>query len=480
MDTGLPELGLKKRLICGVAWNLIATLASRGSTLVAMVIVARVLGKTQYGELGVIQSTISMFGTFAGMGLGVTSTRYIAKLRATDPLRVGRIIALTHALGWLTSGALASLLFVLAPFIANGPLSNPSLTNELQWAALLLHFSSITGVQVGTLAGFEAFKSLGRVGIIQGILSFPVIIAGVYMGGLRGAVVGMGVAQVLGYLLNLHAIRQCTRETSIDPCYRTAWRETTVLKQTAIPSMLVGIMAGPVVWWGNAVIANEPEGYAQLGSFNAVNQWKVLFTFLPAIIGSVLLPILSNTESASNKRLESVNLLGNWIIVTAAALLLMVFPGLISMLYGPEYAGTEFNRLFALMMMVSIILAYKEGIARKLIVGELLWWGMLSNFVWGIFFILAVYFYRESGASGLALAYILSYILNTVIFVPFYLRRKVISKELLASSTVLMSWVAITAVLLSVVYGRSLILSCLALVFAYYMLWITFKKFLIA
>jgi O-antigen/teichoic acid export membrane protein len=53
------------------------------------------LGKTGYGELGMIQTTVGMFGVFAGFGLGVTATKHVAEFRRSDPARAGRIIGLS-------------------------------------------------------------------------------------------------------------------------------------------------------------------------------------------------------------------------------------------------------------------------------------------------------------------------------------------------------------------------------------------------
>jgi len=40
------------------------------------------LGTVGFGELGVIQSTVGMFGVFAGLGLGMTATKYVASTAA--------------------------------------------------------------------------------------------------------------------------------------------------------------------------------------------------------------------------------------------------------------------------------------------------------------------------------------------------------------------------------------------------------------
>jgi O-antigen/teichoic acid export membrane protein len=80
------------RLARGVFWSMAGAMISRGLMLVATVAVARLLGKTGYGELGMIQSTVGMFGVFAGFGLGLTATKHVAELRQSDPIRAGRIL----------------------------------------------------------------------------------------------------------------------------------------------------------------------------------------------------------------------------------------------------------------------------------------------------------------------------------------------------------------------------------------------------
>ena len=62
------------RLAKGVFWSMAGAVISRGLMLIATVLVVRMLGKTVYGELGMIQSTVGMFGVFAGFDLGLTAT----------------------------------------------------------------------------------------------------------------------------------------------------------------------------------------------------------------------------------------------------------------------------------------------------------------------------------------------------------------------------------------------------------------------
>lgn len=61
------------RLVRGVFWSMAGSVISRGLMLCATVLGARMLGKTVYGELGMIQSTVGMFEGYAGFGLGCSS-----------------------------------------------------------------------------------------------------------------------------------------------------------------------------------------------------------------------------------------------------------------------------------------------------------------------------------------------------------------------------------------------------------------------
>ena len=67
---------LRGRFARGVAWSLIGALMSQGSNLAASVLIARLMGRARFGEYGMIQSTVGMFGIFAGLGLGYYGKYY--------------------------------------------------------------------------------------------------------------------------------------------------------------------------------------------------------------------------------------------------------------------------------------------------------------------------------------------------------------------------------------------------------------------
>ena len=70
---------IARRLARGSLWSLFGLASARILVLVAMILVARVLGRVSFGELSLIELTLGMAGLMAGMGLGDTATRFVAK-----------------------------------------------------------------------------------------------------------------------------------------------------------------------------------------------------------------------------------------------------------------------------------------------------------------------------------------------------------------------------------------------------------------
>src|SRR6266480_5058102 len=147
----LPADSLRGRFARGAVWSLIGAVISQGSNLAASVITARLLGREQFGQYGMVQSTVGMFGVFAGMGLGLTATKYVAELRVINPERAGRIIALSTAVALATATTAVVALFAVAPWLAASTLNAPHLSAVLRIATGVLFLNALNGTQTGTL-----------------------------------------------------------------------------------------------------------------------------------------------------------------------------------------------------------------------------------------------------------------------------------------------------------------------------------------
>ncbi len=58
----------------------------------------------------------------------------------------------------------------------------------------MLLLGALNGAQTGALAGFEEFRTIARINLLAGLANFPLIVTGVYLAGLRGAIVALVVS----------------------------------------------------------------------------------------------------------------------------------------------------------------------------------------------------------------------------------------------------------------------------------------------
>lgn len=422
--TALPPGSLRARFAAGTFWSLAGAVIAQSLQLAASVAVARWLGKVGFGELGILNSTVGMFGAFAGLGLGMTATKYVAEFRGRQPERAGKIFGLCMAVATLSGLVGSGILLVLAPTLAARVLNAPHLVPELRITCGLLFLNILIGVQNGTLAGVEGFADIAKVNLARGMLNLPCMVAGTVFFGLRGAVWGMVVGAAGGCLVgHLVVKRECAR-FGIPIAYRGCWEEQPILWSFSTPAFLASIIPFPAMWGANALLVNQANGYAEMGIFNAANQWRVGVMFLPAIADQVLLPILSNlygeNDSARFRKVLIANILVVGGVCLAVCLPLALLSRFIMAAYGPGFAqggwvlvALLFAAFFA---SVPVIIGCAIASIAKM------WVGFIVNAIWLVAFMAATYSWIHRGAMGLGMAYLVAYVIHAVIMTIYALK----------------------------------------------------------
>jgi O-antigen/teichoic acid export membrane protein len=404
-----------------MAWTLAGALIARGLGLIASVVAARWLGREGFGELGVIQSTVAMFGAFAGFGLGLTATKHIAEWRSSDPARAGRVIGFSGVVAAISGTVMALGVVLTAGPLAEHALAAPGLRDLLQVSAGLVFLGALNGAQLGALSGLEAFKTIARVNLWSGLASFPILIAGVWWGGLNGAVWGLVASAAVNWLFHHLALRIEARRVGVPLSFRprvNEWkREGRMLWQFSLPAMLCGFMVLPVHWIGAALLAHQPHGYAELGLFNAANQWRVAILFVPQAIAGIVLPALAGLhgQREHGRYLKvfwsNVALIGG--VALALALGVALCSGFIIRNYGAEFAGGR--GVLVLLALSAVVLSVNQVLGVDLISRGKMWQVLGCNAAWAAALLgVACWLVPAHGAFGLALALLVSYPVQSV------------------------------------------------------------------
>ena len=375
------------------------------------------VGRAAFGELGVIMSTVGMFQVFAGFGLGTTATKYVAQYRSSDPERAARVARLARVGAVSAGAAMAVGLFVLAPWLALQTLHSPHLTGLLRIGAVWLFLMAVNDAQTGLLAGFEAFGAIARANAAAGILSFPLTVVCAWQWGVAGAVWALAGAAAVSAALYRSALAREYVKAALPrrpPGWAREWRSVVAF---SVPALLAGALVAPANWVCVAMVVNQAGGYAEMGTFNAANQWRTAILFLPGALGFAALPLLTQLHAQDDRR-RFVRMLGanlgiNGGIALLAAVGVVVMGGWIMRSYGSEFAGGR--TVLALLAASAVLMAIGSVVGSAITSSGRMWYGFAFNALWAAALIGGAWVLVPSrGATGLALATLVAYGLHLV------------------------------------------------------------------
>lgn len=419
------------RFIKGAFWVLLGAILSRVFTLLASVAAARMLGKLGFGQFGMIQSTIGMFGTLAGFGLGLTAAKYVAESRHQDTAAASRVITLSSVFALFSGFVLALALWWCSPWLADRILHAPELGSSLRVASVLLFVAAQTGAQTGCLSGFEAFYRIALINVICGVLSLPVTFGCVEVGMLSGAVWAQLIINILMWFLNQHALIQVAREECIQlftPLSRNDWR---IVWAFSLPAALGGTLVGPITWFCNMLLVNGPNGYGELALYNAASQWRAALLFIPATLGNLFLPMLASLWGQADEASFRKVLWGGLALNTACGIVFGFPLALLSKrvmgAYGPGFA--EGWPVLVLVASASAIISVNNQLSRIVASVGRMWASFGFDAAWALTFLMFCYLLvprRQSVGMGWALLF--SAILQLTVQM-YYLKRYILGES---------------------------------------------------
>lgn len=407
--------GLGERFARGVLWSLIGTVAARGVTLVSSVVIARLLGPIGFGEYSAVQSTVGVVLVVAGLGLGITATKYVAELRHVDPARTSRMIALCGTVALVAGGVIATVLIAFAPTIATNVLAAPQLASALRVSAVIVVFGTLVSMQAGALAGFEAFDTIARIRLVIAPIGVAMMIVATYIAGVTGAIAGLGAVQVLNWLVNRRALG--LRSEGLGR-FRFVWprsEERRALYTYSAPSVLNSLLIAITNWAAVAALVNSKGGYIQMGIFGAANQWLLALLVVPTIIGQVIFP--HATRVIGEGRRSSLRLLRHATLVSAAVSLPIVVVGcalspILMRAYGIAFSNSS-TTLVVVLITAGLMAVQTPAIWIVSAAGRM--WLLLATYVvWSVVFVGATVLTLQWGALGLASSRLAAYVVHSL------------------------------------------------------------------
>lgn len=404
------------RIAKGAFWGTMGTIATRSITIILSFVLARILGKEGFGEYGIINNTAVMISSFAGLGIGSTVTRYVASLKVREPKRAGKIIGLSSIITWVSAIIYSGVFIYFAPWLATTTLGAPQLAPMLQISSISIGFGVVNSVQVSTLTGLESFKVNSILNTIFGIIQSVLVVILAWYAGVKGAVLGLAFASGFTVITYYIVSRQDLNKARIKITFKEAWTEWRILVKYSLPAFLSTITVGPVIWASNAFLANQPNGYGELGIFNAAIQWDTFVRFFPALVATAVLPVMSDLYGRGDKK-GSINVMWKMMRITAIiviplAILISAFSALIMRAYGKTFVGGHL--VIVIVVFTTVFSSISAHLGTFITAAGKMWVGFALNAIWGLTFLIFSYYMVKWGAKGLASAKLFAYTLHFV------------------------------------------------------------------
>jgi O-antigen/teichoic acid export membrane protein len=436
-EASQPTLSLRHRLIHGTKWAMVGSGIVQGLGLLSAIIIARFLGKEGFGQYGIVQSTIGMFGVFAGLAMGYTATKHVAEFRTIDPPRAGRFMGLTMLLGMISSGIVALIVLVFGKFVATHILNDASLLTALRWSVPLLIFNTLFDIQMAGLAGLEVFKLTAYVNVITGILTLPCATLGVWAYGVAGAIGGFVVARLIACVVLQVVLQQSCRQHGFSISYRGMRDDWIATWNFSFPSLLSNIIANPVNWICNVLLVNQPSGFAQMGIYQAAVQWQSAISFVPMRLMSVSLPIMSGLfgqrDYTRYYKVIKATQLAIAAIAVGVAIPIILLGKYIMSAYGKGFS--EGYLILVLLLVAGIFVLMENSLSQVLLARGKAWGKAVVYFISSLLTLLLFWLvWVDKGVFGLAVSLCVAHFIGVMIFVVYLIALSRKDKHLVVTN----------------------------------------------
>lgn len=300
----IKEKVLTSRFLKDSFWSVFGSGMGYGLMLLAGIVIARFLGKDLYGEYGFVKTTMFQFAAFATLGLGYTSTKFIAEYKKKDATQIAPIINASVNITLITSCIVALAILVFANPLAKF-LKEPTMTLALRALAIVVILKALCTTQFGILAGLGKFKDIAKINAASGITLLIACIPLTYIYSLNGSLTSLVFSQALCLILNFIAIRKsCGWGFSAKRNNKYVWTIT----RFSIPVAMQELTFALSQWLGILIIGRFGT-FGEVGLYTASDMWNSVILIIPSMLSNVIISHLSSNMDNIEKQKRNVNMM---------------------------------------------------------------------------------------------------------------------------------------------------------------------------
>ncbi|HBP00828.1 MAG: Heteropolysaccharide repeat unit export protein [Candidatus Moranbacteria bacterium GW2011_GWE1_49_15] len=287
-------MAIARKIAYNVIFNAAAKVVSTVLALIGIGFVTRYLGKEGFGNYSVVIAFFSFFGAIADLGLYAIATRNISREGADEEKIIGNVLALR-----MTT---AVSIFVLSPLLAYFlPYSNEVKLGIVLSAGAFV-FASTYGVLNGVFQKNLAMDKVSLVELLGKAIQVGAIVIAVKKDwGFNAIIISMLVAMAFNFsLIFLLARRYIRIRLRFDFSY---WK---MFLKESFP-MGISVIVTFLYFKLDTILLSILQDSSQVGIYNAAYKVIENFTFFPAMIIGLVLPLMSRNIFSDKARFEYIS-----------------------------------------------------------------------------------------------------------------------------------------------------------------------------
>jgi O-antigen/teichoic acid export membrane protein len=339
-------VGHGERLARGAVMSLIVVVGGSATAFAVQVLLARLMGKTEYGTYIYVLGWLNAGMVLSNLQLDACSPRFVAAYLGTKaPSLLRGYLSRSRSLVMMSSTGLAAVVALLLYLFRDAPKLTPSLLWAGWVACALLPFAALLNLGVCTLQGFQRVL-LGQVPnnvvrpAVTGLAAATVVWL---LGRTLAAPVAValnGLATIVAFVLTARAVSRVARESTggAAPEYRTGeWL------RTAMGLMLVSVAQLILSQQSDVLVVGSIVDTAAAGTYGAASQLASLASLAVGAVSFLGAPMIAalHAQRRTSELEQLVKGFGrvNLLVTIPILAVLAVFGRLLLGAYGHDFAS---------------------------------------------------------------------------------------------------------------------------------------------
>lgn len=205
-------------------------------------VVAVLLGPEGVGIMGIMQNTINLIKTGAGLGISQSAVKDVAEANATsDKMRLSRVMSVTQRVVLYTSSLGFFITLILSPLLSKWGFGNSFYTISFVFLGIAIFFEIFVENQLAILKGARKLKSLAKASIWGAVTGLIVGVPLYFFMGVKGIVPSFIATSFVVYLVTKYYINEI-EYTKIKLTLKEVFCESQSMLKMGVALMIVALL----------------------------------------------------------------------------------------------------------------------------------------------------------------------------------------------------------------------------------------------